>query len=229
MRRSAPRRQGRRRKLTLDGVPGAVFAAYPGFIEPCLATPQDSVPKRGQWIHEIKHDGYRAQAHIGPVKSAIYTRRGYDWSERFGSIAQTLQAISARELILDGEVVVPDERGISNFHWLQDDLARGRTDRLVYFVFDVLYVDGFDLRKCPLIERKHILAQLMAGVAENARIRMNGHIEADAAAVLRPCAAAGADAVWHMRPRAHRAVSRQRWLVSCVSMFRPTPRREGHA
>jgi len=57
MRRSAPRRQGRRRKLTLDDVPGAVGAAYPGFIEPCLATPQDRVPKRGLWIHEIKYDG----------------------------------------------------------------------------------------------------------------------------------------------------------------------------
>jgi len=188
MRRAATRRQGRR-KHTLDDTPGAVRAPYPGFIEPCLATPRNAVPDRGLWIHEIKHDGYRAQAHIRPLKSAIYTRRGYDWSDRFGPIAQTLQGTGARELILDGEVVVPDERGISNFHWLQDDLARGRTDRLVYFVFDVLYVDGVDLRNTPLLHRKQILAELMAGVPESARARLNGHIEADATAVFKQACA----------------------------------------
>jgi len=76
MRRAATRRQARRRKLTLDDVPGAIRAGYPGFVEPCLATPRTTVPDHGRWIHEIKHDGYRAQAHVAPAKSAIYTRRG---------------------------------------------------------------------------------------------------------------------------------------------------------
>lgn len=108
MRRASARRQGRRRHLTLDRIPGATRAPYPGFIEPCLATPRNSVPERGVWIHEIKHDGYRAQAHIIDGKAAIYTRRGFDWSDRFASIAETLQELGNRELILDGEVVIPD-------------------------------------------------------------------------------------------------------------------------
>jgi bifunctional non-homologous end joining protein LigD len=78
--------------------------------------------------------------------AAIYTRRGYDWTDRFSSINKALRALSAREAILDGEVVVLDERGASEFHRLQEDLAKRRSDRLTYFAFDLLYLDGFDLR-----------------------------------------------------------------------------------
>jgi bifunctional non-homologous end joining protein LigD len=185
MRRSAASRQGRRRNLVLERTSGAVSSPYPGFIEPCLATQRDSVPERGIWLHEIKHDGYRAQAHLVNGKAAIYTRRGYDWSDRFASIARALPELGRHDFILDGEVVVPDERGISNFHSLQDDLARKRQERLVYFVFDVLYLDGFDLREVALIERKRILAELIGSAEDLARIRFSDHIEADAEAVFK--------------------------------------------
>lgn len=163
---------------------GARRATYPGFIAPCLATPRDSVPKRGAWVHEIKYDGYRAQPHLVGGETIIYTRRGYDWTETFASIAQRVKQLPAHELILDGEVVVPDVRGISDYHKLQEDVAKRRTDRLVYFAFDLLYVDGVDLRGCALIERKRLLAELLDAAGEHGRIRFSKHIEADAAAVL---------------------------------------------
>jgi bifunctional non-homologous end joining protein LigD len=184
MPRSAARRQ-ERRKLIDERTSGAISAPYPGFIEPCHATQRDSVPKHGSWLHEIKHDGYRAQAHVLHGRAAIYTRRGYDWSDRFGSIAQALHDLGKHDFILDGEVVVLDARGISNFHSLQDDLAGKRQDRLVYFVFDVLYLDGFDLRQVPLIDRKQILADLVGSTSHAARIRLSEHLEADAPAVFK--------------------------------------------
>ncbi len=181
--------QARRARPRALAVSGAVRAPYPGFIEPCLATPRAEVPRRGEWIHEIKHDGYRAQAHLLDSKAVMYTRRGYEWTDSFVSIAKALPELPARQVILDGEVVVPDARGVSDYHKLQEDLSRGRTDRLIYFAFDLLYLDGLDLRGVTLVERKRLLADLLVDVPENGRIQLNQHIEADASAVFKQACA----------------------------------------
>src|SRR4051794_31421533 len=117
MRRAAARR---RKRSTPGDLPGAVRAPYPGFIEPCLATSGTSVPAQGTWLHEIKHDGYRAQGHLNGGGSLIYTRGGYDWTQQFVPIAEALKQLPAREVILDGEIVVTDARGIADFHLLQE-------------------------------------------------------------------------------------------------------------
>jgi bifunctional non-homologous end joining protein LigD len=153
-------------------------------VDPCLATPRASVPPRGHWLHEIKYDGYRAQAHLIEGRAVLYTRRGYDWSHRFSAIADDLRALPSGDLILDGEVVVPDERGIADYRQLQDALAKGQSERLVYFAFDLLYLDGFDLRDAPLIHRKRLLAELLGSVPDNGRIQLSKHIEGDAPHVL---------------------------------------------
>jgi bifunctional non-homologous end joining protein LigD len=199
-------------------IPQAKQGPYPGFVEPCLATPRASVPKRGDWIHEIKHDGYRAQAHLIGRKSVIYTRRGYDWSETFASITHALRALPARDVILDGEVVVTDNRGISDYHLLQADLAKGRTDRLVCFAFDLLYLDGIDLRNAPLIERKRLLTELLDTVPETGRIRLSKHIEADAAAVFQQaCAMHFEGIVSKERHSPYRSGRQDTWLkVKCI-------------
>jgi ATP-dependent DNA ligase len=108
----------------------------------------------------------RGGATTGPIDSARSRR--------------ALHELSKHGFILDGEVVVLDERGISHFHSLQDDLAGRRQDRLGYFVFDVLYLDGFDLREVPLIllDRKQILADLVGSTSSAARIRLSEHLEA---------------------------------------------------
>jgi bifunctional non-homologous end joining protein LigD len=135
MRRAAARR---RQRLKPGDLPGAVRAPYPGFIDPCLATSGTAVPAEGTWLHEIKHDGYRGQGHLEGARSLIYTRKGYDWTQHFLPIAEALKQLPARQLILDGEIVVMDARGVADFHLLQDDVARSRTDRLAYVVFDLL-------------------------------------------------------------------------------------------
>src|SRR5687767_3398346 len=83
---------------------GVKIAPFPDFIEPCLATLRPAAPTGAEWLHEIKLDGYRTQAHIRSGPAAIYTRRGYDWTDRFSSINKALGALSAKEAILDGEV-----------------------------------------------------------------------------------------------------------------------------
>jgi hypothetical protein len=106
-------------------------APYPGFIEPSHPTLREKAPSGERWVHEIKLDGYRAQAHLQVGRPAIYTRRVYDWTLRFRTIADALATLPADSVILDGEVVVADSRGIPNFALLHADLAAGREDRLL--------------------------------------------------------------------------------------------------
>lgn len=196
---------------------GATLAPKPGFIDPCLATPSDGVPDRGEWIHEIKHDGYRAQAHLSDGRAVIYTRRGYDWSDTFSSIASAVRELPAQEAILDGEVVVLDERGVSDYRKLQEALAQRRAERFTYFVFDVLYLEGFDLRKVPLIERKRLLTELLAGVSSNDRVRLSEHIEADPRALIQhACAMQLEGIISKERDSPYRSGRQESWLkIKC--------------
>lgn len=125
----------------------------PGFIKPQLATLRTK-PPNGDYLHEIKFDGYRAQAHLLRGKAQIFTRNGHDWSNRFVPIVQALDLdISA---VLDGEIVVVEDNR-TNFSLLQADLASGRKDRMALYLFDCLFLEGRDLRKEPLTERKAVL------------------------------------------------------------------------
>jgi len=157
MDRAAPRR---RHLHPIGRIPGGTPALYPGFVEPCLATLSDYSPDGDEWLHELKYDGARTQAHLIDGKPALYTSDGMDCSQTFAPITQALRMLSARAAILDGEVVVLDQRGAADPTELQRDIGAGRTDRFVYFVFDLLYLDGVDLRSVPLIERKRVLAHL---------------------------------------------------------------------
>jgi bifunctional non-homologous end joining protein LigD len=129
----------------------------PGFIRPQLATLKSRAPKGAQWLHEIKFDGYRVQVHINRGRKKVFTRNGLDWTKRFSLIAGAFDIPG--QAIIDGEVVVIHE-GRTNFSELQAELASGGQDRLVYYVFDLLWRDG-DLRKLPQIERKQMLADLI--------------------------------------------------------------------
>jgi bifunctional non-homologous end joining protein LigD len=193
---------------------GVKSAPFPNFIEPCLATLRPTAPTGAEWLHEIKLDGYRMQAHVRAGRASIYTRRGYDWTDRFSSITEALRALSAKEVVLDGEVVVLDERGASDFHRLQEDLAKRRTDRLTYFAFDILYADGFDLRSTPLFERKQLLAKLLKGIA-NPRVRLSEHIEADGLAVFEhACSMRLEGIVSKQRDSPYRSGRQELWLKS---------------
>jgi bifunctional non-homologous end joining protein LigD len=133
-----------------------IKAPYPGFIEPALATPIDKVPSGERWIHEIKFDGYRVQVHLANNAVNVFTRRGNDWTKRFKKIADDAWHINAGSAIIDGEVVVPSVNGTTDFAVLQNEL-KGKSTKIVMVAFDLLYFNGYDLRKLPLFERKALL------------------------------------------------------------------------
>jgi bifunctional non-homologous end joining protein LigD len=157
---------------------------WPGFVPPALAMLKPRPPTGSGWVHEIKFDGYRLQAQIRGGKAKLLTRGAQDWTGRFGAeIPKALAALPARTAILDGELVVEGASGASDFPALQADLSAGRTDRFRYWLFDALYLDGEDLRRRPLVERKERLAALLAGVPEP--LRFSEHFEEDGELMLR--------------------------------------------
>jgi bifunctional non-homologous end joining protein LigD len=139
-------------------------APFPGFIEPALATSIEKTPSGSRWIHEIKFDGYRVQLHIANEGVHVFTRRGNDWTKRFKRVADAAFLINANSAIIDGEVVVPAADGTTDFSVLQNNL-RGKSDKIVLIAFDLLYLNGYDLRKLPLDERKALLKKLIAKTA----------------------------------------------------------------
>ena len=139
-----------------------IKAPLPGFIEPALASKVERVPEGSRWIHEIKFDGYRVQIHIANNDVKIYTRRGHDWTKRLRKIAEDAWHVKAGSAIIDGEVVVPSADGTTDFAVLQNEL-KGRSTRIVLVAFDLLYLNGQDLRRLPLTARKAQLKKIVAG------------------------------------------------------------------
>jgi bifunctional non-homologous end joining protein LigD len=140
---------------------GSKPGKHPGFVEPQLATLHARPPHGERYIHEIKFDGYRLQAHLRGGLASLWTRGGLNWTKRFPTIATGIGSIPATDLIIDGEAISADPRGVANFSQLQDDLSKSRYDRMAFYAFDILFLDGFDLRAAPLIDRKRVLAELL--------------------------------------------------------------------
>lgn len=154
--------------------PGKV-AKLPGFIEPCLARLEVHPPTGEAWVHEVKFDGYRMQAHLSAGRTTLLTRTGLDWTQRFGhEIPEALAKLDCDNAIFDGEIVVLADNGISSFSALQADLSDGRSDRLVYYVFDLLFLNGEDLRSEPLTTRKARLETLL-GECAGSSVRYSEH------------------------------------------------------
>jgi bifunctional non-homologous end joining protein LigD len=163
-------------------LPSAKAAPFPSFIEPCLATLRGSVPNGGAYVHELKFDGYRIQAHLHQGRVTLYTRSGFDWTKRFATVAADVALLPAEELVLDGEIICADPDGRPNFSALQDDLKRGRHDRFVYYAFDLLHLNGVDARPAPLTERKRVLQSILAETRTTApRVLYSEHFEDGAA------------------------------------------------
>jgi bifunctional non-homologous end joining protein LigD len=165
-------------------IKGAKPVPMPGFIEPALATRRDEAPVGDKWVHEVKYDGWRVQAHLDGDEVTLFTRRGHNWTRQFYTVAADVARLPANKLILDGEVVATDAKGMPSYGALIEDLKPDQTRRLAYFVFDLLYMDGFDLRRASLIERKRVLEMLMKE-AKPSRIRYSEHIEGDSAAIYK--------------------------------------------
>ncbi|NYG44840.1 bifunctional non-homologous end joining protein LigD [Bradyrhizobium sp. IAR9] len=139
-----------------------VKAPFPGFVEPALASSIEKVPSGARWIHEIKFDGYRVQVHLVNEAVKVFTRRGHDWTNRFKKVADDAWHIKAGSAIVDGEVVVPAADGTTDFSVLQNEL-KGKSASIVLVAFDLLYLNGRDLRKLPLFQRKTELKKIVDG------------------------------------------------------------------
>jgi bifunctional non-homologous end joining protein LigD len=166
-------------------VNGAKTGPLPDFVEPELATLAEKPPGGARWLHEIKFDGYRLQARVfAPEQVTLLTRNGLDWTSKFGSkIAAAFRELLVESALIDGELVVENASGAPDFSALQADLSAGRTDRFVYYAFDLLYLNGYDLRAAPLIARKERLAKIIP--QQTGALRFSAHFEDDGELILR--------------------------------------------
>ncbi|MGJ4953472.1 DNA ligase D [Bradyrhizobium sp. HKCCYLS20291] len=158
--------------------------SLPDFVPPELCTSVAQPPSGEGWAHEIKFDGYRVQIRVEDGKATLKTRKGLDWTAKFAAIAE--EAAKLPDAIIDGEIVALNKDGNPNFSALQAAISAGKTDELIYFAFDLMFAEEFDLRRQPLRERKARLAKLLkASIKGKApRIRYVEHFESDGEAVL---------------------------------------------
>jgi len=133
--------------------------AMPDFVAPQLCASVERPPNSAGWCHEIKFDGYRVQLRVEGGEVAVNTRKGLNWTDKFGAIAR--EAGSLPDLLIDGEIAALDQNGVPDFSALQAALSDGKTDDLVLFAFDLLFFDGEDLRPLPLRERKARLKDVL--------------------------------------------------------------------
>jgi bifunctional non-homologous end joining protein LigD len=156
------------RRFREGAVSGAVAAPFPGFIEFCHPELRASPPSGQEWLHEIKLDGYRAELSIVSGTIRVYSRRAFDWAgDQFKPIASAAGFLRQRDCILDGEVVVLNSEGRPDFNLLRNEIGKPNSERLRFYAFDLLYLDGFDLRGCRLDDRKRALRALMKGAPKH--------------------------------------------------------------
>ena len=152
----------------------------PGFTSPQLATLSTHMPSGEAWVHEIKFDGYRMLAHLEHGTVTIYSRNGKDWTEAFRPIADKLAKFKVDSAILDGELVVANTQGKTDFSALKNALSNGEFEKFQYYLFDLLYLNGHDTTPLPLTDRKALLAEIIktnAPKSKKQRILLSEHFE----------------------------------------------------
>lgn len=187
----------------------------PDFVKPQLATLVSEPPDGDDWLHETKFDGYRCLAALGKGGTRLYTRSGKDWTERFGALKGAFDALPCDAALIDGEVMAARVRG-SAFSSLQDALAEGRA--LVFFAFDLLRIDGEDLRTRTQLERRERLAALLSGLPPDAALRPSEHVVGSGPEVFASACRAGAEGIISKRVDApYRGLRSKAWRkVKCT-------------
>jgi bifunctional non-homologous end joining protein LigD len=208
------RKSKRKRSVGPDpaDLPGARAGKLPQKPRAALATLVDETPDGEGWLHEIKLDGYRILARVENGRARLVSRNGNDWTERFSAVAAAAGSIAADAALLDGEVVVLNEAGITDFHALQNAASIPASD-LQYFVFDLLYLNGHDLTAVPLVDRKEALRALLAASAPLAGIRFSDHVVGNGAAFFETACRSGVEGVISKRVASRYEAKRTRdWL-----------------
>src|SRR5262245_35736759 len=161
-----------------------------GFIEPCQPSTAAAPPSGDRWLHEIKHDGMRLMARRAGAEVRLYMRNGTNWTKRYPAVTEAVSALDVVSVHLDGEVVVCDTKGLASFDLLR---SRAHDRRAFLYAFDLLELDGADLRALALEERKARLARLLRNAL--AGIRLAEHVEADGALVFEKACVLGCEGI----------------------------------
>jgi len=181
---------------TIKGRRGEKQVAMPRRIEPELATLVSSTPEGDDFIHEVKFDGYRVLAHVEEGRVTLLTRGGEDWTARMPTLQAALAKLKVQSAIFDGEFVALDENGVSDFQLLQNAFSAKSQAPLAYYAFDLLYLDGTDLRPLPLLERKAKLKALLDRAPKSeTTLRYSDHTRGNGARFFEEAAKLGLEGV----------------------------------
>ncbi len=192
----------------------------PRRVDPCVATLVDKPPKGPEWAFEVKWDGYRLAVHVEPGEVRAITRGGYDWTRKFGLIIAEARQLGHASMILDGEAVVLDDQGRSDFGLLQRAIGKKPSlhepSEIIFYAFDLLYLDGDDLRSLPLAERRRRLEPIVAG--RTGAIRFSEEVHADGADFFRAACELGLEGIIaKRRDNPYHSGRRPEWLkIKCA-------------
>jgi bifunctional non-homologous end joining protein LigD len=191
-------------------LPGAKAAPFPAFIEPNNPTLEPKLPVGDKWQYEIKFDGYRTQVHLRGGKGS-----GLDWSDKFATIGEAAKEIPANAAIIDGEIVVQNEKGIPDFGALRSAIGR-EPHRLLFYAFDLLHLDGLDLRGAALSDRRRVLAMLLG--KQPGRISLSETIDEPGDALFEHACQVGLEGIIAKRTDApYRSGRVETWIkVKCL-------------
>jgi len=182
-----------------------------GFIDPCLPTLAHTVPDGPLWIHEIKHDGYRFIGRRDGDRVRAFTRGGHDWTDRVPAIAEALRSLPVTSATIDGEAVVCDSAGVPDFDRLRAALARRGSREPFLYAFDLLELDGRDLRRSAWTDRRAALVRVLRKAGDN--IRLSVHLDGDRPAMFRAACAMGLEGiVSKRRDRPYRSGRSPDWI-----------------
>jgi DNA ligase D-like protein (predicted ligase) len=182
-------------------------------MAPTLA---DEVPTGDDWLHEIKHDGYRTQLVVDGGQARAFTRRGYDWTGRYPAIVATAERLFCASAVIDGEVIVQDAQGRSDFGAFRAAMS-SRPEELIFMAFDLLHLNGRDLRSAPLLERRARLEELLGANDPGCCIHFSDHVMGSGQALFEAAEAAGLEGIVSKRVGGrYRSGPAKSWLkVKC--------------
>jgi bifunctional non-homologous end joining protein LigD len=164
-----------------------------GFFEPCLPTLGRAVPDGPNWAHEIKHDGYRFICRRDGDRVRVISRHGLDWTDRVPWIVEALRSLRLQSATIDGEGVICDDRGVTDFEALRTALAHQEAPEVFLFAFDLLELDGWDIRREPWETRRNTMASLLRRADKG--IRLSEHMDGDGPAMFRHACAMGLEGI----------------------------------
>jgi len=202
---------------TIADLEGARRLGIPKFIAPQLATLVKEPPTGDDWVHELKFDGYRMLCHIENGKVRFVSRNGKDWTLKFPNLTLAVKALTCESAVIDGEVVIFERDGLPSFQRLQHAIGSGGNTRFSFVAFDLMYLDGFDLTRAALLDRKRALQSLLESVPTPGPLRYSDHVEGNGELFFSHACKSGIEGIVSKLRTSHYNSERNRnWLkVKC--------------